>query len=152
MQRRHPIDLEIDRKDMSTRPRQRRRASKTPAVIFVGEASTITNVLYGQLRRRGWQLVTALLPGEVLRVLSQQPVPLIVCRDGTPCLRSFGLIGEIKQLSPQTHVALVVPSGSLDQERRAREAGVDTYLPFSFALKRLQGLIDDLLCGSARDT
>jgi len=145
MQEHHPIDLELGRKDTTAQPRQRRRARKTPAVIFVGEAPTITNVLYSQLRRRGWQIVTALLPSEVLRVLSQRPVPLVVCRDGASCLRSFGLISEIKQVSPQTHVALVVPSGSSDQERRAREAGVDTYLPFSFALKRLQALLEEIL-------
>jgi hypothetical protein len=42
-------------------------------------------------------------------------------------------------------VVLVVPSGSLDQERRAKAAGADTYLPSSFALKRLQILLEQIL-------
>jgi hypothetical protein len=43
-------------------------------------------------------------------------------------------------------VSDAVTSGdSLDQERRAKAAGADTYLPSSFAFKRLQILLEDIL-------
>jgi len=122
-----------------------RRGAKTPAIIVVGATARITDFLYSQLHRKEYAIVTALLPSEVLRLLSQHPVRLVVCDDSAPGMRSLALMGEIKRLSPQTHVALVVPSGSPEQERRAREAGADTYMPFAFAQRRLHALLDDVL-------
>jgi DNA-binding NarL/FixJ family response regulator len=70
---------------------------------------------------------------------------MVICADSAPSMRSFELIGEIKQQSPQTHIVLVVPSGSPDQERRVLAAGADSYLSSAFVLKRLQTLLDDVL-------
>ena len=122
-----------------------RRAAKLPAIIVVGEAPTITDFLYRHLYQRPYAIVTAQLPSHVMRLLDQRRIPLVVCDDSTPRMRSFELMGEIKQRSPQTHVVLVVLSGSPDQERRARAAGADTYVSSVFACKRLQILLDELL-------
>jgi DNA-binding NtrC family response regulator len=132
-----------------TRSIARRRAAKTPAIVVVGALPTITDFLYGKLYQKDYALVTALLPSEVLRLLTRRSVPLVVCDDSAPSMRSLALMGEIKRLSPQTHVALVVPSGSPEQERRAREAEADFYVPSAFALKRLHTLLDDVLSKAA---
>ncbi|MDQ2998643.1 MAG: response regulator [Chloroflexota bacterium] len=128
-----------------TRPMLRRRAANTPAIIVVGEASPLTDFLYAQLRQQECSIITALLLHEVLRLLARRPIPLVVCDDSTSSMRNFALMSEIKQRSPQTHVVLVVPSGSPDQERRARAAGADSYISSTFALKRLQPLLAAVL-------
>lgn len=128
-----------------TRLTLRRRAAKRPAIVVVGPAPTLTDFLNDQPQLREYPIITALLPSEVIRLLAQRPIPLVVCDDAAPCMRSFGLMAEIKQRSPQTHVVLVVPSGSPDQERRARAAGADTYVSSAFALKRLQSLLEVVL-------
>jgi len=122
-----------------------RRAAKTPAIVVIGGGSSIVDALTARLRQQQYTVLSALLPSEVLRLLAKRPVPLVVCDDSAPGMRSFGIMTEIKQRSPQTHVVLVVPSGSPEQERRARAAGADTYVPSTFALKRLQTLLDDVL-------
>jgi DNA-binding NtrC family response regulator len=130
---------------MMTRSILGRRSTKTPAIVVVSGGRTITEFFSSQRRLKGYIIAQVQLPSEVLWLLKRRPIPLVVCDDRAPSLRSFDLMGAIKQLSPQTHVVLVVPSGSPDQERRAKAAGADTYLPWAFALKRLQVLLDDVL-------
>jgi CheY-like chemotaxis protein len=122
-----------------------RRAAKTPAIVVLSEGLAITVFLSSQQRVKKYEIVPVQLSGEVLRLLKQRCVPLVICDDRAAGMRSFDLMSAIKQLSPQTHVVLVVPSGSHDQERRAKAAGADTYLPAAFALKRLQTLLDDMV-------
>ena|SRR5215212_6382637 len=128
-----------------TRPIRGRRSANTPAIVVVGAAPTLTGFLYNLLRKRECNIINALLPSEVLGLLTRHHIPLVICDDSAPSMRSFGLMSEIKQRSPQTHVVLVVPSGSADQERRAHAAGADTYVPSPFALRRLQTIIDTVL-------
>jgi DNA-binding NtrC family response regulator len=130
---------------MMTHSTRGRRATKTPAIVVVSDGLTITAFLSSQCRLREYAIVSLQQPSEVLRLLKQRPVPLVVCDDRALAMRSFELMSEIKQLSPQTHVVLVVPSGSPEQEHRAKAAGADTYLPSMFAHKRLQFLLDDVL-------
>jgi DNA-binding NarL/FixJ family response regulator len=106
----------------------------------------MTEYLDRQLRdRRPCEIVIATLPSDALRQVARRPVPLVICDDTSPSMRSFQLMGEIKALSPETHVVLIVPSGSLEQERRAKRAGADTYIPSTFAFKRLLPILDDVL-------
>lgn len=125
-------------------PTPGRRATKLPTVVAVGVAQAIADVLYSWARQEGYALVHACLSCDVLRVLRQRPVPLVVCDDSAPSMRSFELMTQIKQHSPTTHVVLIVPSGSPEQERRAREAGADTYLASLFALKHLRAIVKDI--------
>jgi DNA-binding NtrC family response regulator len=122
-----------------------RRAAKTPAIVVLSEGLAITAFLSSHRRVKEYALVPVQLSSEVLRLLKQRSVPLVICDDRAAAMRSFDLMSTIKQLSPQTHVVLVVPSGSLDQERRAKAAGADTYLPSMFAHKRLQILLEAIL-------
>jgi CheY-like chemotaxis protein len=122
-----------------------RRAAKIPAIVVVSEGLAITAFLSSQRRLKEYAIVSVQQPSEVLRLLKQRPVPLVVCDDRALAMRSFELMTAIKQLSPQTHVVLVVPSGSPEQEHRAKAAGADAYLPAMFAHKRLQFLLDDVL-------
>jgi DNA-binding NarL/FixJ family response regulator len=125
-----------------------RRAAKTPAIVVVGGTHSINDIidsLTTRLRQQKYKIIAELLPSEVLGRLTQYRVPLVVCDDSAPSMRSFALMSEIKQRSPQTHVVLVVPSGSAEQERRARAAGADSYLPSNFALRKLQMLLEDVL-------
>jgi DNA-binding NtrC family response regulator len=121
------------------------RAAKTPAIVVIGDGQTITEFLRSQRRLKEYAIIRVQLPSEVLRLLKQRPIRLVVCDDQAPGMRSLDLMSEIKQLSPQTHVVLMVPSGSHDQEHRAKAAGADTYLPSMFAHKRLQILLEDIL-------
>jgi CheY-like chemotaxis protein len=123
-----------------------RRAAKAPAIVVVSEELTITAFLSSQRRLKEYAIVSVQQPSEVLRLLKQRPVPLVVCDDRALAMRNFDLMSTIKQLSPQTHVVLVVPSGSPEQERRAKAAGADTYMPTAFVLKRLHLLLEDVLC------
>jgi CheY-like chemotaxis protein len=122
-----------------------RRAAKTPAIVVLSEGLAITEFLRSQRRLKEYATVHVQLPSEVLGLLKQRLIPLVICDDRAPGMRRFDLMSEIKQLSPQTHVVLVVPSGSPEQEHRAKAAGADTYLPSTFALKRLQILLEDVL-------
>jgi DNA-binding NtrC family response regulator len=122
-----------------------RRAAKAPAIVVVSEELTITAFLSSQRRLKEYAIVSVQQPSEVLRLLKQRPVPLVVCDDRALAMRNFDLMSAIKQLSPQTHVVLVVPSGSRDQERRAKAAGADTYMPTAFTDTRLHILLDDVL-------
>jgi DNA-binding NarL/FixJ family response regulator len=131
---------------MTTQPAVSRRRSKIPTIVVVGGGRILPDYLNHQLRNHTTcEIVTARLPSEVLWQLAQQPVPLVICDDTAPGLRSFQLMREIKARSPQTRVVLIVPSGSPDQERRAKAAGADIYLPHAFALKRLQAILDGVL-------
>jgi DNA-binding NtrC family response regulator len=122
-----------------------RRAAKTPAIVVVSAGRTITEFLSSLRHLKEYDIVPAQQASDVLRLIKQRPVPLVVCDDRAPGMRRFDIMSAIKQLSPQTHVVLVVPSGSPDQERRAKAAGADTYLPSNFALKRLQTMLEDIL-------
>jgi DNA-binding NarL/FixJ family response regulator len=93
----------------------------------------------------GCEIVTAMMPNDILRQIAERPVPVVICDDTAPSMRTFELMGEIKARSPQTQVVLIVPSGSSDQERRAKAAGADMYVPHSFAFKHLQRILDDVL-------
>jgi DNA-binding NarL/FixJ family response regulator len=131
---------------MTTQPTAGRRQTKSPAIVMTGGGRLLVESLDYQLQARTtYPTVTALLPDDVLRQIAQRPVPLVICDDTAPSMRDFQLMGEIKALSPQTRVILIVPSGSPDQERRARAAGADAYLPHTFALRRLPSILDDLL-------
>jgi DNA-binding NtrC family response regulator len=130
---------------MMTQSTVGRRAAKTPAIVVVSEGLTITAFLSSQRRLKEYTIVSVQQPSEVLQLLKQRPVPLVVCDDRALAMRSFDLMNAIKQLSPQTHVVLVVPSGSRDQERRAKAAGADTYMPMAFTDTRLHILLDDVL-------
>ena len=124
-----------------------RRAPKPPAIVVVGDGPTIPDFLSSLRYLQKYAIVAVQLPSELFRMLKQRSIPLVVCDDRALGIRSFDLMGEIKQVSPQTHVVLIVPSGSHDQERRAKAAGADTYLPSNFALKRLQLLLEDRFGG-----
>lgn len=125
--------------------RTARRRGRSPAIIVTGGGRILTDYLKHQLAQHAaCEIVTAALPSEALRQVAQRPVPLVICDDTAPSMCSFQLMSEIKQSSPKTQVVLVVPSGSADQERRAKAAGADAYLPFTFALKRLQAIVHDL--------
>ena len=122
-----------------------RRAAKTPAIVVFSEGRAITEFLSSQRRVKEYALVPVQLSSDMLRLLKQRPIPLVICDDRAAGMRSFDLMSAIKQLSPQTHVVLVVPSGSPEQEQRAKAAGADTYLPSTFVLKRLHMLLEDVL-------
>jgi DNA-binding NtrC family response regulator len=131
---------------MITQATTGRRRAKTPAILVIGGGRAITEYLDRHLRSRAaCEIVTAALPSDALRQVARRPVPLVICDDSAPSMRSFQLMGEIKALSPETHVVLIVPTGSLDQERRAKQAGADTYIPSTFAFKRLLPILDDVL-------
>jgi DNA-binding NtrC family response regulator len=130
---------------MMTRSTVGRGAAKTPAIVVISDGQTIAEFLRSQRRLKEYAIIRVQLPSEVLRLLKLRPIRLVVCDDRAPGMRSFDLISKIKQMSPQTHVVLVVPGGSHDQEHRAKAAGADTYLPSMFAHKRLQILLEDIL-------
>ncbi|HNP73426.1 MAG TPA: response regulator [Kouleothrix sp.] len=128
-----------------TQPVVRRRRSKHPMIVVIGGGRILPEYFNQQLRGpASCEIVTAMLPSEVLWRLGRQRVPVVICDDTAPGMRNFQLMREIKARSPQTCVVLVVPSGSPDQEQRAKAAGADVYLPQTFALRRLQLLLDSI--------
>ena len=122
------------------------RRTKASAIVLTGGGRMIDLSLERLLRQHAaCDVITAMHAGTLLLQLKKRPVPLVICDDTSPSLRSFALIGDIKALSAQTRVALIVPSGSADQERRATAAGADVYVPYGRALRLLPSIIDDLL-------
>lgn len=131
---------------MTTQPQpRRRRRPRHATLILAGGGRVLTEAISRQLGyQSSYEVVLAQLPGEVLRQLTLRNVPLVVCDDTAPCMRSFQLMSEIKACSPETRVVLIVPGGSIDQERRARAAGADEYLAQPFALKRLRSIVAEV--------
>ena len=132
-----------------TQPHSRaytRRRPQITTVIVVGGGPALTEFIHRSLGQHEEQpeVITTMLPSELMQQLRRRNVPLVVCDDSAPCLRSFQMLGEIKARSPHSRVALIVPGGSAEQEQRARLAGADEYLPQAFALKRLRTIIDEL--------
>ena len=125
------------------------RRAKSPAVLVIGGESIISDYLGHRLRPLPCEVVTARLPSQALQCVTQRPIPLVICDDRAPSMRSFDLMGEIKTRSPATQVVLLVPSGSPDQERRARAAGADAYVPYSFAQKRLAAILDEVFASNS---
>lgn len=124
---------------------RRRRRPQHATLIVVGGGRVLTETISRQLgNQSSYEVLLAQLPGEVLRQLTVRNVPLVVCDDTAPCMRSFQLMSEIKACSPETRVVLVVPGGSIEQEQRARAAGADEYLAQPFALKRLRGIVAEV--------
>lgn len=133
---------------MTTRSTSGRRA-KRPALLVIGGEPIVSDYLSQRLRPLPCEIVTARLPSQALQCVTHRPVPLVICDDRAPSMRSFDLIGEIKTRSPTTQVVLLVPSGSPEQERRAKAAGADAYLPYCFAHRRLAAIFDEVFASNS---
>jgi len=88
-----------------------------------------------------YTLVHVVHASDIFKHIAQRIVPLIIIDDSTVGIGSFALLHEIKRMSPDTRIVLIVPSTSPAQQRRAQEAGADYYMAQAFASYRLASII-----------
>lgn len=124
----------------------RRSQRLTPAIILVGDIYKLANLLERKLRQNpGFTLIHALYLSDILKHIAKRVIPLMIIDDTTAGIDSFALLHEIKRVSPDTRILLIVPSASQAQEQRARAAGADFYLAQTFASYQLGSIIEAVI-------
>ncbi len=109
-------------------------------------------------RSISWQegllaLLAAITPGqtieffgdtaEVLKKLSESPVNLVVLDADLPAVSTRMAVGQIKQVSPATHV--MVLTDTVQQQRAAAQWGVEAVLLKGMAAAEIANTIERLL-------
>jgi DNA-binding response OmpR family regulator len=124
----------------------RRSQRFNPAIILVGDIHKLANMLERKLRQSSeYTLIHALYLSDILKHITKRIIPLMIIDDTTAGIDSFALLHEIKRISPDTRILLIVPSASQAQEQRARAAGADYYMAQTFASYQLGSIIEAVI-------
>jgi CheY-like chemotaxis protein len=127
--------------------RQKRRR-QMPKILLVEDNEMNRDMLLRRLKRRGYELVTA-INGEDAIALAQSEAPDLILMDmSLPVLDGWEATQRLK-MEPQTQaipvIALTAHAMSGDREK-ALAAGCDDYDTKPIELPRLLGKINALLC------
>lgn len=95
--------------------------------------------------RRGWQVVQAALPRQVLPVVLRQPAQMLVVQVSVPVEEAVELIRLLRTIPRRVPILAVAASHDRWVEQAAREAGASCYLPDCDTLDVLQQAIDSML-------
>jgi CheY-like chemotaxis protein len=122
-------------------------ASRNPAIILVEDEPDILIILHRIMRdlTGGYDIVTVNSAHDALSLIAQRQCPLVITDYNMPGMNGIDLAATLKRDYAQTRVIVITAYATPEVERRAREVGVDYYLPKPFSLDRLEQIIREVL-------
>ena len=84
---------------------------------------------------------------EALEQLAEHSIALVLTDYNMPEMNGIDLAVAIKSRAPQVRVVLITAFATADLERRAREVGVDYFLPKPFQLDQVEQIVNRALDG-----
>lgn len=94
-------------------------------ILVVDDDQAIVHLCQRVLGRASYQVITAVEPHEVLKILERQKVNLLLSDIYMPGMNGFDLIIQAKKLQPTLPVLIMTSFGSVDNALQALNRGVD---------------------------
>jgi DNA-binding NtrC family response regulator len=84
------------------------------------------------LRRKGYEIHTASEPEQALGVLNRTPIDVVVMDSKLAGMEELFVMKQVKTLSPQTEIVLVLTEGNVETALKSIKAGAYDYLTTPF--------------------
>jgi two-component system response regulator (stage 0 sporulation protein F) len=122
-------------------------ANHLPAIILVDDEPDILIILQRLLRglTSGHDVIVANNGAAALEQLALRPARLVITDYNMPGMNGLQLTAAIKARTPETYVVMITAYTTSQLAQRARERGVDQYLPKPFEINMLERIIHDAL-------
>jgi two-component system, response regulator, stage 0 sporulation protein F len=91
------------------------------------------------------EVMTAGNGNEALEQLAEHPIALVLTDYNMPEMNGLDLAIAIKSRMPEVRVVLITAFATSELERRAREVGVDFFLPKPFQLEEVELIVGQAL-------
>jgi two-component system, response regulator, stage 0 sporulation protein F len=116
---------------------------RTPAVVVVDDEPDVLAILHRLIRDLAfpYDIIAADSGQTALDQIGRYVVPLLVTDYSMPAMNGVQLIAAVKQLSPNTRVALISALPAAELERRAGDAPVDYYLSKPFHFSQIEQIV-----------
>jgi two-component system response regulator (stage 0 sporulation protein F) len=123
------------------------RDNRPSAVVVVDDEPDVLAILHRLMRDLAfpYDIVAADSGQAALDQIDLYAVPLLITDFWMPRMNGVELIEAVKQLSPNTRVALISAYPTDELERQARDAQVDYYLPKPFHVSKIQQMVRECL-------
>jgi two-component system, response regulator, stage 0 sporulation protein F len=129
------------------RERISHRDNRPSAVVVVDDEPDVLAILHRLMRDLAfpYDIVAAASGQTALDQIELYAVPLLITDFSMPRMNGVELIEAVRQLSPNTRVALISAYPTDELERQAHEAQVDYYLPKPFHVSKIQQMVRECL-------
>ncbi len=97
-------------------------------VLIIDDEQDIRNLLAKTLEYEGYNVVTAERARTGLKILKEQAINVVICDVKLPDAGGIELVGQIKELSPETEVICLTAYGNIQDGVQAMKNGAFDYL------------------------
>lgn len=116
-------------------------------ILVADDEVDIVEMISGQLKHRGFNVVTAYDGGEVIAMAELHRPDLVLLDIQMPAALGLSVLNRLKTSPTTANIPVVIISGfdSLESKQAAKEAGASGFVPKPFTLKYLLCKIQDNL-------
>ena len=113
--------------------------------MIIEDDEAMRSLLEDFFEEEGFETDSASNGADALRILSKDPLDLIVTDIRMPGLTGLDILPGLRRLKPETPIIVMTAFGSEDVRRRSLERGATTYLEKPIHLSQLRTLIHEMI-------
>ena len=114
-------------------------------IMIIEDDEAMRSLLEDFFEEEGFETDSASNGADALRILSKDPLDLIVTDIRMPGLTGLDILPRLRRLKPETPIIVMTAFGSEDVRRRSLERGATTYLEKPIHLSQLRTLIHEMI-------
>jgi DNA-binding NtrC family response regulator len=113
-------------------------------ILVVDDEATQRELIYGFLKKQGYEVLLAPSGERALEIVHQEPVELILTDQRMPNLSGLELLKAARAANPETYVILMTAYGNVETAVEAMKAGAADYLTKPLHLEELRHKIETI--------
>ena len=113
-------------------------------ILIVDDDATQREMLQGFLKKKGFEVLTAVGGAEALALFEKEPVQLVLLDNRMPDMTGDEVLEKMKALDPMVHVIMITAYGSIDTVIRTMKLGAVEFFEKPVDLTRLLARIREI--------
>ena len=113
-------------------------------ILVVDDEATQRELIYGFLKKQGYEVFVAPSGERALELFHQEPVEVILTDQRMPNLSGLELLKAVRAVNPETYIILMTAYGNVETAVEAMKAGAADYLTKPLHLGELHHKIETI--------